>query len=254
MKNKLNIKNLQVDIDNVTILKNINLSFQTGDIIALIGPNGAGKSTLLKAIMHHYSTKIKKGDILFNGKSIKKLPTYEIARDGFFYVDQLPPELAGVPMMEFYKNILKINNPNAGVFDIYKTLNTLFDDLSLDKSLLSHGVNVGFSGGQKKKNEIIQSQLLQSKVLLLDEIDAGLDVDAIIKIQDYILKTKNNHITIIITHDLDMFLKVKPTKVVLLANHKVARIGGIELINEVKSQGYKNYEIKKSNKVDAYKF
>ena len=254
MKNILNIKNLTVSIENVDILKNINLTAQTGDIIALIGPNGAGKSTLLKAIMHHYMTHIKSGDILFNGKSIKKLPTYEIARAGFFYVDQLPPELSGVPMMEFYKNILKINNPNAGIFDIYNTLNTLFDDLSLDKSLLSHGVNVGFSGGQKKKNEIIQSQLLQSKVLLLDEIDAGLDVDAINKIQEYILSSKNKHITFIITHDLDMFIKVKPTKVVLLANHTIAKVGGIELINEVKKQGYKNYEVKKDSKIDAYKF
>ena len=241
MKNILNIKNLTISIDNVDILKNINLKTQTGDIIALIGPNGAGKSTLLKAIMHHYNTKVKSGDVVFNDKSIKKLATYEIARLGFFYVDQLPPELSGVPMMEFYKNILKINNPNAGVYDIYKTLNNLFDDLSLDKSLLSHGVNVGFSGGQKKKNEIIQSQLLKSKVLLLDEIDAGLDVDAINKIQDYILSTKKDHVTFIITHDLDMFIKVKPTKVVLLANHTIDKIGGIELINEVKKQLYKNY-------------
>lgn len=254
MSNRLELKNLSIEIDDKIILNKINLVAKSGDLIALIGPNGAGKSTLLKALMHHFKTRITQGSVLFNKKNINNLATYEIARNGFFYIDQTPLELVGVPMVEFLKDVIRIHHPNASLLEQYKNIDALFDDLSLDKSLLSHDVNVGFSGGQKKKSEIIQSQLLDAKVLLLDEIDAGLDVDAIKKIQGYLKITRPNHITIMVSHDLDIFNTLKPNKVVVLANHTIAKTGGIELINDIKKNGYKKYEQAKEQIHDAYKF
>lgn len=254
MVDKLIAKKINISIDSKPILNNISFSLKTGDVVALIGPNGAGKTTLLKSLVNHYSTKINSGDILFNNKSIKNMETYKIARMGFFYVDQNPPQLNGVPMLEFLKDIIKINSSNSSFYQKYKMIDTLFDQVSLDKSLLSHSVNVGFSGGQKKKNEIIQSALLNSKVLLLDELDAGLDIDAIKIVQDYINKNRKSHITIMITHDLDMFSNIKPNKVFLLANHKIQKIGGLEIINEINKNGYKNYEQKPKRQIDSYRF
>lgn len=254
MVDKLIVKKINISIDSKPILNNISFSLKTGDVVALIGPNGAGKTTLLKSLVNHYSTKINSGDILFNNKSIKNMETYKIARMGFFYVDQNPPQLNGVPMLEFLKDIIKINSSNSSFYQKYKMIDTLFDQVSLDKSLLSHSVNVGFSGGQKKKNEIIQSALLNSKVLLLDELDAGLDIDAIKIVQDYINKNRKSHITIMITHDLDMFSNIKPNKVFLLANHKIQKTGGLEIIDEINKNGYKNYEQKPKRQIDSYRF
>ncbi len=254
MVDKLIAKKINISIDSKPILNNISFSLKTGDVVALIGPNGAGKTTLLKSLVNHYSTKINSGDVLFNNKSIKNMETYKIARMGFFYVDQNPPQLNGVPMLEFLKDIIKINSSNSSFYQKYKMIDTLFDQVSLDKSLLSHSVNVGFSGGQKKKNEIIQSALLNSKVLLLDELDAGLDVDAIKIVQDYINKNRKSHITIMITHDLDMFSNIKPNKVFLLANHKIQKTGGLEIIDEINKNGYKNYEQKPKRQIDSYRF
>lgn len=254
MVDKLIAKKINISIDSKPILNNISFSLKTGDVVALIGPNGAGKTTLLKSLVNHYSTKINSGDILFNNKSIKNMETYKIARMGFFYVDQNPPQLNGVPMLEFLKDIIKINSSNSSFYQKYKMIDTLFDQVSLDKSLLSHSVNVGFSGGQKKKNEIIQSALLNSKVLLLDELDAGLDIDAIKIVQDYINKNRKSHITIMITHDLDMFSNIKPNKVFLLANHKIQKTGGLEIIDEINKNGYKNYEQKPKRQIDSYRF
>ena len=255
MKNKLSVKKLEVQIDSKTILNNISLELESGDVVALIGPNGAGKSTFLKSLVNHYATKITKGDVFCNKTSIKNMETDKIARLGIFYVDQNPPQLDGVPMLEFLKNIIKINNPKASFYENYKKINDLFESVSLDKSLLSHSVNVGFSGGQKKKNEIIQSQLLNSKVLLLDELDAGLDVDAIKLVEKYVKDGRNSKITIMISHDLNIFQNIKPNKVVLLANKTIQKIGGLEIINEIVKNGYKDYEKNKNKKaIDPYKF
>lgn len=250
------IKNLSIEIDHKTILKDINLNLKNNDIIALIGPNGAGKSTLLKSLVNHYMIRIIKGDILINNKSIKNVETYKIARMGISYIDQSPIELEGVPMMELYKNIMRIKNSHNDFLYDYQTINDLFDKFALDKSLLYHGVNYGFSGGQKKKNEIIQSQLLNAKILLLDEVDAGLDIDALKLIQDYLLKTRKDHITIVISHDLDWFYKLKPNKVVLLTNNTIAKIGGMEIIDEIIKNGYKQYEQKDKHQktIDPFQF
>ncbi len=256
MFDSLSIINLIININGKTILYDINLKLKTGDVIALVGPNGAGKSTLVKSLMQHYSIEIKKGSILFNKLLLNKLKTYEIARLGFFYVDQNPPQLEGVPMIEFLKEIIKINKPNSSFYENFALINNSFKELSLDNDLLSHSVNVGFSGGQIKKHELIQSKLLDSKVLLLDEIDAGLDIDAIKSIIKYINDSREKHITIIISHDLNIFKKIKPNKVLLIADKTIKKVGGIEIIDDIKKNGYKKYQstTKQSIKNDPFKF
>lgn len=248
------IKDLDIKIGNKKILSNVDLKLKNNDVVALIGPNGVGKTTLLKALVNHYAINISKGDIFLNNKSTKNLDTYKIARMGVYYIDQIPIELEGVPMMELYKNIIRIKYSNNDFLKDYEIINGLFEKFALDKSLLYRGVNSGFSGGQKKKNEIIQSQLLDSKILLLDEVDAGLDIDALKLIEQFILKTRKDHITIVISHDLDWFYKIKPNKVILLANNKIEKIGGIEIIDEVKKDGYKKYENKQAKAIDPFKF
>ncbi|MDR3163558.1 MAG: Fe-S cluster assembly ATPase SufC [Mycoplasmataceae bacterium] len=255
--NHLQIKNLTVSVANNQILKNVNIYAETGDIFGIVGPNGAGKSTLLKTIMHHYTVDIKSGRICFNQKSLNKLFTNQIADLGFFYVSQNPIELDGVGMIDFLKLIYTKQHNQYSFSDMYFKTNEHMKQWNLPEELLTHDINVGFSGGQKKKSEIVQMSFFNPKVLLLDEIDSGLDVDTTKKLVEQILRDRKKYITIVISHQTDFLQMLKPNKVLVLVKGRIVKTGGASLICEINTKGFKPFmKLEKSDdfvKEDPYR-
>jgi Fe-S cluster assembly ATP-binding protein len=161
---------------------------------------------------------------------------------GIFYSAQNPIELEGIQLLEFFKIIASENtSKKAGFYQLYTKINQLLKSLDLPNELLTRNVNVGFSGGQKKKNEILQAQLFQPSIILLDEIDSGLDFDAIKIIANFINKNRSKRITIIVSHHLEFLQTVKPTKVILLINGQIIKTGAISLAKEIEKNGFKKY-------------
>ncbi len=243
MQTRLLINKLSVNLDNNVLLKNIDFSLKTGDVLAVLGPNGAGKSSLLKSIMSHYNYPIKSGKIVLNNKDITNLPVDKKSKLGLFYCSQNPVELDGVQMLEFFKVLSKENSKNF--YEFYKNLNSAMLEVKLKHELLKSSVNVGFSGGEKKKNEILQAKLLQPKIMLIDEIDSGLDLDAIKIVADYINKNKKNWITIIVSHHIDFLKNIKPNKSIVLVDGQIAESNKKDIINFVEKNGYSSFFEKK---------
>jgi Fe-S cluster assembly ATP-binding protein len=247
---KILISNLTSKINNKTILKNISLQAHTGDVVAILGPNGAGKSTILKSIFNHYSINHKTGKILFNNKNITHLDTTAIAKLGFFYCMQNPIELSGVKNLDLLKLIA--NNESHDNFSAtYKVISNGIKQLNLPNEILTRDVNVNFSGGQKKKNEILQSILFNPSVLLLDEIDSGLDVDAMKVIAQYINSQKSKSIILIVSHHLEFLKFIKPTKVIVLINGQKIKEGKQEIIKLIENKGFDQF-IAKNKKTDNF--
>ncbi|XQP55259.1 MAG: ATP-binding cassette domain-containing protein [Mycoplasmoidaceae bacterium] len=240
--NLLNVSNLCINVEGNNLLKNISLKAKTGDVIAIIGPNGAGKSSFLKTIMRHYAFKITKGDIKFNNKSIKNASTDEIARLGFFYLAQSPMELEGVKLVDLYKIIANAHSARKiDPITLHNIVAPKFSELNMDLDLLKRNNNVNFSGGQKKKNELVQMFLMNNNVLLLDEVDSGCDVDSLKIIAKEINKIKKSKIIILISHQEQLLKQIKPTKYITIANHKIVNSGnGKQLFTALKT-GFSKY-------------
>lgn len=256
MKNLLlNVNNVSVKVEGNLLLKNINLSAKTGDVIVIIGPNGAGKSSLLKTIMLHYAFKVNKGDIKFNNKSLLKLSTDEIAKLGFFYLAQTPQELEGVKLIDLYKIIANTHSEKKiDPISLHMMVTPRFKDLNLDLDLLKRSNNVNFSGGQKKKNELVQMFLTKNNVLLLDEIDSGCDVDSIKIIAKEINKIKKNKIVILVSHQEQLLKLIKPTKFITIANKSVVKTGDGKQLFKALEEGFKKYlKPEKKQKIDSLK-
>lgn len=240
--NLLTISNLCVSVEGCSLLKNINLKVKTGDVVAIIGPNGAGKSSFLKTIMHHYAFKVTKGDIKFNNKSIVKTSTDEISKLGFFYLAQSPMELEGVKLMDLYKIIANSHSDKkVDLITLHNKVSPRFAALNMDLSLLKRNNNVNFSGGQKKKNELVQMFLMNNNVLLLDEVDSGCDVDSLKIIADEINKIKKNKITILISHQEQLLKRIKPTKYIIIANKTIVETGGEKSLFKALKTGFNKY-------------
>ena len=176
----LEVKDLCVSVDGKTILENINLTVNSGEIHVLMGPNGAGKSTLMNAIMAHPKYKIESGSIFFQGEDITEQKADERARKGIFMSFQNPEEIQGVSVEEFIKEALNSQGKDYnGALKFHKELVNKMNNLKIDSSYTTRYVNVGFSGGEKKKNEMLQMSILDPKLCMLDETDSGLDVDAV---------------------------------------------------------------------------
>nr|MDE5617304.1 Fe-S cluster assembly ATPase SufC [Ureaplasma sp.] len=245
---KIKLKNLKVSIENNCILNDINLEINQGDVMLILGPNGHGKSTILKSIMRHYDTKIDNGEIIVNDEIINNLTTDIIANKfHIYFAVQNPVEIPGLTMIELLRNEASKNGSKISTIELFKNINNKMQNLQLNNELLSRSVNSNFSGGEKKKSEIIQMEILNPDIILLDEIDSGLDVDAVDIIGESLKKQKQLGKTIIfISHNERLLEKIVPNKVAIIFNGKVQEVGGLELAKYINKIGYKNYAKEKN--------
>ena len=241
----LKINNLEVSTDGKTILKDFDLIINDGEIHAIMGPNGVGKSTLSRVIMGDSNYKINNGDIIFNGDNLIALSTDERAKKGIFLAMQYPMEIEGVSNQDFLRTaISSVNNRRIGLYDFILKCEKGAEELSMNKDLIHRSLNVGFSGGEKKKNEVLQIKLLSPKFIILDELDSGLDVDSLRIVGENIKKYKEENketSILIITHHPKILEYLKPDFVHVMNNGKILKTGNYSLANEIEKNGYKEY-------------
>lgn len=235
----LEIENLHCEIEGKEILKGLNLKLETGKVNALMGPNGSGKSTLANVLMGNPKYKITKGRILFNEEDVTKLDTSERAKRGLFLSFQYPTEVSGVTIRNFLKQAINSKGKKIG----FKEFNELIDEkckvLGMSKDFLIRYLNEGFSGGEKKKAEILQLLALNPKFAILDETDSGLDIDAMKAVSKGVNEFMENHKGIlIITHYKRILEHVKPEKVFIMIDGKIAMEGNGDLVNHLEEKGY----------------
>jgi len=251
---KFEIKNLGVLVSEKEILNNFNLEINTGEIHAIMGPNGVGKSTLSKVIMGDKNYKVKSGDILYNNSSILNLDTSERSKLGIFLAMQNPIEIDGVTNQDFLRTAISIRNgKNIGLYDFILKSEKALDELKMDRSMIHRNLNSGFSGGEKKKNEVLQIKLLKPNFIILDELDSGLDIDSLKIVCDNIneyLKENKNVSVLIITHYPRILEYIKPDFVHIMLNGQLVKTADISLALEVEKNGYKNV-LDKTNIIDG---
>jgi len=242
---KLDIINLSVMVDNKLVLKDFNLSLDNGKIYVLMGPNGTGKSTLSRVITGDSNYKVMSGDILFNGNSILDKSVDERSRMGIFLAMQYPMEIDGVSNQDFLRTAMSSKEgKQVGLYDFIMKCEKASEELKMDKNLIHRPLNVGFSGGEKKKNEVLQMKLLKPSLIILDELDSGLDVDSLkivsSNIKDYIKENKDATL-LIITHHQKVLEYIKPDYVKVLYNGKIVDSGDYKLSLEIEEKGYEKY-------------
>ncbi|QZX49366.1 Fe-S cluster assembly ATPase SufC [Mycoplasma sp. E35C] len=248
---ELKLSNLSVNIGEKRILTNITASIKSGDVVAIMGPNGHGKSTLLKSIMGHYDSKIVRGKIEFKNQVLNKLEVDERARLGLYLATQVPEEIPGVSLVEFIRSAINARREKPiDLPEFYKLVQTNTKKLKMNFELLNRSVNEGFSGGEKKKNEILLLKTINPDFAMLDEIDSGLDIDALKiitkELQEWV-KDKTKAL-IIVSHYERMFKLVKPTKVFVVVNGTIITQGDASLAKRIDKEGYD--WIKKEFKID----
>jgi Fe-S cluster assembly ATP-binding protein len=240
----LEIRNLHAGIDGKDILKGINLTVKKGEIHALMGPNGSGKSTLAKVLAGHPQYEVTGGEILYEGRNLLELSPDERAREGIFMAFQYPIEVPGVSNAQFLRLAYNEKRKHLGEeeldpLEFKDLLKERAKVVEMDASFMTRSVNEGFSGGEKKRNEILQMAVLEPKLSVLDETDSGLDIDALRVVANGVnqLHTPNDAI-IVVTHYQRLLNYIVPDFVHVLANGVIAREGGKELALELESKGY----------------
>ena len=240
----LKIKNLEVSVNDIKILDNLNLNVNVGEIHAIMGPNGSGKSTLSKVIAGHPNYEIMSGDILFEEKSILDIEPETRSHLGIFLAFQYPIEIPGVSNEDFlrlsYNARMKFKKQKeVDPIEFFSIINEKLKLVEMDPSFLSRNVNEGFSGGEKKRNEILQMALLDSKLSILDETDSGLDIDALRVISAGInnLMSKDKSI-ILITHYQRLLDYIKPDYIHVMQKGRIIKTGNAELAKELEIKGY----------------
>ncbi len=236
----LKIDNLHVSTKGTPILRGVNLEVNEGETVALLGPNGHGKSTLLAAIMGNPSYSVNEGSITIDGKDVLSLTTDERSKAGLFLGMQYPSEIPGLNSVDFLKAAINAHREKPmKLFEFYNMLQKAYKEIDIPFEMSKRNLNEGFSGGEKKRNEILQMRLLSPKIAMLDEIDSGLDVDALQIVSDSILKQqKEGTGFLIISHYARLYELLKPSKAAILINGKIAVTGGPELIERVDKEGY----------------
>lgn len=235
----LEIKNLSVKAENKDIIDNLNLNINDGEIHAIMGPNGVGKSTLCKVLLNDKNY-IKYGDILFDNDNITNLETYEIAKKGIFLLNQNPIELEGITNAEMLRTTLNASGKKINIFEFSKKAKEICDELNIPEDFLHREINLGMSGGEKKKNELIHMWMLEPKFLILDEIDSGLDVDALKIVSESILKyyKKFRPSILIITHHKKILEYIRPDYVHILKDKTIKKSDDYHLADYVEEKGF----------------
>ncbi|MGE0003548.1 MAG: Fe-S cluster assembly ATPase SufC [Candidatus Izemoplasmatales bacterium] len=239
---KLELKNLVVSVEGNTILKGINLTVNGGETHAIMGPNGTGKSTLAQIVMGHPKYVIESGEILLDGELMNDLPVDERSRKGIFLGMQSPVEVPGVTNFDFVKSAVSVRLPKDQHLRIGRFILQFEDaakELSMGSGLSHRFLNQGFSGGEKKRNEILQMKLLKPSIAFLDEIDSGLDVDALRIVGENVTKMKSPNLgMVLITHYQRLLDYIEPDFVHIMIRGQIVKTGGKELITKIDQDGY----------------
>lgn len=252
----LEVKNITARVkgSDTDILKNFNLEINEGEVHVIMGPNGTGKSTLSKVIMGHYNYEVNDGDILVDGKSILDMEVSERAKMGIFLCMQDPTVIEGVSNSEFLRTALsEVTGEHVNLYSFIKDMEKSMNDVSLDANMLHRSINAGFSGGEKKKNEILQMKILKPKYIILDEVDSGLDVDSLKVVCENInnyLKENKKASLLIITHYPRILEYLHPDFVHILSDGKIVKTGDIELARQIEKNGYSSVNVMIGNDND----
>ncbi len=242
MASTLEIKDLHVSIEDKEILKGVNLTINTDEIHAIMGPNGTGKSTLSSAIMGHPSYEVTKGEVLLDGVNILELEVDERAKAGLLLAMQYPSEITGVTNADFMRSAINAKREEGqeiNLMQFIKKLDKNMDFLDIDKDMAQRYLNEGFSGGEKKRNEILQLMMLEPKFAILDEIDSGLDIDALKVVSKGINQMRGENFgALMITHYQRLLNYITPDKVHVMYAGKVVKSGGPELAKRLEEEGY----------------
>ena len=240
----MKIENLQAKIGDKQILKGLNLELEPGKVHAIMGPNGAGKSTLSKTIVGHYDVVVTGGDIFYKGKSIKDMEPEERALEGVFLSFQHPVEIPGVNNAYFLRTALNAKRKHEGKEELnsaefLRLMKSHLEMLGMKSDMISRSLNEGFSGGEKKRNEILQMLILEPEVIILDEIDSGLDIDALRAVSEGINKMKDGKRSfLVITHYSRILDYIQPDYIHVLKDGKVIKTAGPELVAQLEEHGY----------------
>jgi Fe-S cluster assembly ATP-binding protein len=245
----LEIKNLVVEIDDKRILNGLDLTIRRGEVAAIMGPNGSGKSTLSYVIAGKADYEVLEGEVLLDGQNILEMSPDERAAAGLFLAFQYPLEIPGVATMSFLKAALNAQRKARGedeltTPDFIKRVNAAAGQLEMPKDMLKRALNVGFSGGEKKRMEIVQMALLQPAFCILDETDSGLDIDALRIVADGVNALRSPERSfLVITHYQRLLNHIVPDAVHVMANGSIVRSGGPELAIELEANGYADYRL-----------
>jgi Fe-S cluster assembly ATP-binding protein len=240
----LEIKELRARVQHKDILKGVTLSVNTGEVHAIMGPNGSGKSTLARVLAGHPEYEVTGGEVLFEGKDLLDLDPEERAREGFFMAFQYPVEIPGVNNAYFLKAAVNAVRKHRGeqeldAMDFMQLVNERLQLMHMDQDLLKRPVNEGFSGGEKKRNEIFQMLVLQPKLAVLDETDSGLDIDALKTVAEGVNAMRSpDRAIVVVTHYQRLLNYIVPDRVHVLTDGRIARSGGKELALELENKGY----------------
>ncbi len=244
----LEIKNLHAGIEGKEILRGLDLTVNAGEVHAVMGPNGSGKSTLAYVLAGKAGYEPTAGEVLFNGKNIFDMEPDEHAAEGLFLAFQYPLEIPGVATMTFLRTALnaqrkKRGEPEYSTPEFLKRVREVAKKLDIDQDMLRRGVNVGFSGGEKKRNEILQMALLEPTLAVLDETDSGLDIDALKIVSDGVNRLRSPERSfIVITHYQRLLNYIVPDVVHVLSKGRIVKTGGKELALELEARGYAEYQ------------
>jgi Fe-S cluster assembly ATP-binding protein len=240
----LQVKNLKVRVEDREILKGINLTVNKGEVHAIMGPNGSGKSTLARALSGHPGYEVTEGQVLYNGQDLLDMDPDERARDGVFMAFQYPVEIPGVNNAYFLKAALNAKRKQQGLdeldaIDFMKVVKEKLKVLHIDDSMLQRSVNEGFSGGEKKRNEIFHMAVLEPALALLDETDSGLDIDALRVVSEGVNAMRSpDRAFVVVTHYQRLLNYIVPDYVHVLSDGRIVRSGGRELALELEEKGY----------------